>query len=45
MTNFEKSAVIGYYRSGASFEEIGFIMGVSAQYIEIIIKEYLKNKK
>lgn len=45
MTEFEKSAIIGYYRSGASYETIGLIMGISPNYAEMIVNEYLKTKK
>jgi DNA-directed RNA polymerase specialized sigma subunit len=45
MTKFEISAIIGYYRSGATFQEIGFILGISATYAEQIVIEYLKKKK
>ena len=45
MTVFEKSAVIGYWRSGATYQVIGLMMGVSEAYIEIIVREYLKAKK
>lgn len=45
MTTFEVSAIIGYYRSGATYQEIGFIMGISTTYAEQIVKEYLKTKK
>jgi DNA-directed RNA polymerase specialized sigma subunit len=42
MTKEEKSAIIGYYRSGATSSEIGFIMGISTYYVNQIINEYLK---
>lgn len=45
MTSYEKSAIIGYYRSGATYQDIGFIMGISAGYVYQIVKEYLKKKK
>ena len=45
MTKYEQSACIGYYRSGTTFETIAYIMNESAIYVEIVIKEYLKNKK
>ncbi len=45
MNSFEKSALIGYYRSGATLKEIGFIMGISASYVEMIVKEYLNGKR
>lgn len=45
MTDIEKSAVIGYWRQGATYMEIALIFGVSAYYIEIIVKEYLADKK
>jgi DNA-directed RNA polymerase specialized sigma subunit len=45
MTQEEKSAIIGYYRNGASFDLIGSIMGISSIYAETIVKEYLNKKK
>lgn len=44
MTTFEKSAIIGYWRSGAGYYLIGIIMGISPAYAEQIVKEYLKRK-
>ena len=45
MTTYEKSAVIGYWRQGATYELIGVIMGVSESYVKNIIDEYLKGNK
>jgi hypothetical protein len=44
MTKYQISAVIGYYRSGATFETIAYIMNETPLYIEIVVKEYLRNK-
>lgn len=44
MTTEEKSAIIGYHRSGATNETIAFIMGISERYVEILITEYLNQK-
>jgi len=45
MESNEKSAIIGYYRNGMSFQLIGIVMGISERYAELIVKEYLKKKK
>jgi DNA-directed RNA polymerase specialized sigma subunit len=45
MTDNEKAAIIGYWRNGATWHEIGLIMGISESYAKLIVKEYLKNKK
>lgn len=42
MTDYEKSAIIGHWRCGASYYEIGNLYGVSPRYVEMIIQEYLK---
>ncbi len=44
MTNNEKAAIIGYWRNGASFMEIGYIMEISEAYAEAIDNRYLKEK-
>jgi len=45
MSKFEKAAIIGYHRSGASIEYIAALMGISVAYVEIILKEYFKSTK
>lgn len=45
MTDYEKSTIIGLYRQGNSYQLIGWIMGISENYVGIIIKEYFNNKK
>ena len=42
MNRHEKSAIIGYYRMGATYKDIGYIMGISEAYAKQIISEYLK---
>jgi hypothetical protein len=44
MTDYERSAIIGFWRSGCSFMEIQFITGIPAYHIEKIINEYLASK-
>lgn len=41
VSKFEKSAIIGYYRSGAPNSEIAFLMNLSISRIEKIIQDYL----
>lgn len=45
MSPEEKSAVIGYYRNGMSYEIIAYIMGISESYARLIVENYLKDKK
>ena len=45
MTLFEKSAIVGYYRSGATFQQIGWLMGISETYARKIVEEYLKRNR
>jgi DNA-directed RNA polymerase specialized sigma24 family protein len=45
MTLYERSAIIGYYRSGATYQEISSIIGIPWYQIKIIVDEYFKNKK
>lgn len=45
MSQFEKSAIIGLFRMGNSFQMIGWLMGISEEYVKIIVGEYFKNKK
>jgi DNA-directed RNA polymerase specialized sigma subunit len=45
MTQEEKSAIIGYYRSGATYEQIGMIMGISESYAKMLVADYLKINK
>jgi DNA-directed RNA polymerase specialized sigma subunit len=45
MTQFEKSALIGYWRNGMTFEMIAAIMGISEHYARQIVNDYLKTKK
>lgn len=45
MSVLEKSCIVGYWRCGASFYEIGSLMGISASYARQIIDEYLKSKQ
>lgn len=45
MNQFEKSAIIGYYRNGTDSATIAATMGISTKYVEIIIKEYLNKLK
>lgn len=44
MTTFEKSAIIGYYRMGMSYRDMGLVMGISESYARLIVKEYLATK-
>lgn len=41
MTNNEKAALIGFYRSGATLLEIQHLTGVKIWEIELIITRYL----
>jgi hypothetical protein len=41
MTSYERSAMIGYYRSGATVEEISLLCGVSTFEVEKRIHDYL----
>ena len=43
MTEYEKSALIGHWRNGASIEMIALIMEISEAQVEKIISDYLKN--
>lgn len=43
MDKNEVSAIIGYYRQGATWLEIAYIMGISPMYAEMIVRDYLKN--
>jgi len=45
MTDFEKASIIGYYRQGASFETISYIMGISESYAKLIVTSYLATKE
>lgn len=45
MNDFEKSAIVGYYRNGMEINLIAAIMGIPVSYAEMIINEYLKPKK
>ena len=40
MTPYQKSAIIGYWRSGAPIEQICWITGMKYYKIEKIIKDY-----
>ena len=40
----EQSAIIGYYRQGATFVTISWITGFSEVYIRQIVREYLEMK-
>lgn len=42
MSDIEKATIIGYFRNGTPFKTIGFIMGISAEYAEAIVTDYLK---
>lgn len=44
MTHYEKSAIIGYYRMGATYQEIGWLMGIAAPYVKRIVEEYLQKQ-
>lgn len=43
MTRHERSAILGYYRSGALWSEIASIMGISVKYAKLIVENYLNN--
>ncbi len=45
MTDSERSALIGYWRSGATLFEISFILSISVPYIEKVITNYQKYLK
>lgn len=42
MTKEEKSAIIGYWRSGVKTDLIAAWMGISEVYVEMIINDYKK---
>lgn len=42
MTEYEKAAIIGYWRSGASYDEIVTVTGLLYWKIEKVITEYQK---
>ncbi len=44
MTSYERSAIIGYWRSGSTYQEIATITGIPWYQIRIIVEEYLKKK-
>ena len=41
MTSYERSAMMGYYRCGATIEQIGLLCGASTFEIERKIHDYL----
>lgn len=45
MDEYEKSAIIGYYRSCATISEMVIITGISFTEIEKYIQYYLKHKE
>ncbi len=45
MTSYERSAIVGYHLSGATYQEIAIITGIPWYQIRIIVEEYLKKKK
>lgn len=44
MNNFVRAAIIGYYRSGAKWEEITGITKLDIVTIKIMLAKYLKTK-
>lgn len=44
MTPEEKATIVGLYRQGNDYATIGAIFGISASYVQQIIREYLKLK-
>jgi len=42
MTDEERSAIIGFWRSGATFMEIQYLTGIPAYIVERIVLDYLK---
>jgi transposase len=42
LTKYEKSAIVGYYRSGAPLEQICWIVGLPYVTIERIINQFKK---
>jgi hypothetical protein len=42
-TEYEKAAIIGYWRSGASWMEIAAILGYPVWMVEKIVNDYLKS--
>jgi DNA-binding CsgD family transcriptional regulator len=45
MTSEEQSVIVGMWRSGASYQEIGMVFGIHADYVKMIIDNYIKKKK
>lgn len=44
MNQYERSAIIGYWRSGASLNEIMWITGLMFREVEKIINQYSKEQ-
>jgi len=45
MNIYQKSALIGHYRNGATIEEIAKLFDISEHYATMIIKHYLDEKE
>jgi hypothetical protein len=45
MTSYEKSAIIGYWRCGATWKEISSLMGITVKEAKKIVNFYLKSIK
>lgn len=42
---YKRAAAIGFYRQGATFSQIGRIVGIDSSMVESIIIEYFKKRK
>jgi len=45
MNIYQKSALIGMYRSGCTLEEMSKAFDISVHYVSMIIKHYLEGKE
>lgn len=45
LTTYEKSALLGYFRNGMTYQEIALLMGISVEYVQMILTNYFENKK
>lgn len=44
LSEFKKAAIVGWYRQGASFKEIGELIGMTAENAEFVVTTYFANK-
>ncbi len=45
MNVYQRSAILGMYRQGATLEEMSKIFDISVYYVSMIIKHYLEEKE